>query len=128
MANAVCRLDCVDGFRFLPLQNTVALAGASGCDTLKSKKTFKMGSNVEAGASSNVKAINFLPVEMEEMSTSEISQTDGCCADFMVATGLSKVILSAVVLGALSLLNGQEENTMYEFINKMVALLRRKRI
>ena len=79
MVNAVCKLACVDGLMFLPLQKTVALAGASEWLTLKSKKTFRMGSRVDVGASSNVKAINFRFRETKEMSISETSQKDDVC-------------------------------------------------
>lgn len=53
---------------FFPLQKTVAVAGASECDILNSKKTFKISSRVEAGASSNVKAISFRDVCIREVS------------------------------------------------------------
>ena len=58
----------------IPLQNKVALAGQSGCCSLKAINTPSNGSNVFPGASSKEKAIYFLPLATAVFGISDTSQ------------------------------------------------------
>ena len=63
----------------IPLQNKVALAGQSGCCSLKEINAPRMGSKVFPGASSNVNAMYFLPLAIALFGISDTSQISLPC-------------------------------------------------